>query len=97
MMFGIEKKTVTVAEFVEDFYKSSDKVVLHDKIEGTLVRTLYDQYKAFCFENGAKMLSARGFAKKIEDEYTLTTERCTVRSEAEGGKIEYRLRFVKRE
>ena len=96
MMFEI-KKTGSVTEFVEDFYKSSDKVVLHDKIEGMLVGTLYDMYRAFCIENGMKMLSQRGFVKRIEDEYTLTTERCTVRSEAEGGRIEYRLRFVKRE
>lgn len=95
-MFEI-KKTGSVTEFVEDLYNSSDKMVLHDKIEGTLVGMLYDQYKAFCFERGARMLSTRGFVKKIEDEYTLTTERCTARSEAEGGRIEYRLRFVKRE
>lgn len=96
-MFGTEKKAVTVEEFIEDFYKSSDKMILHDKIEGMLVRTLYDMYIDFCREKGTKGLSARGFAKRIEDEYALTTERCTVRSEAEGGKIEYRLRFVKRE
>lgn len=97
MMFGIEKKTGSVTEFVEDLYKSSDKMVLHDKIEGTLVRTLYDQYRMFCMEKDARILSVRKFSEKVKSEYVLDTERCTTRSEIDGGKVEYQLRFVKRE
>lgn len=96
-MFGIEKKTGSVTEFVEDLYKSSDKMVLHDKIEGTLVRTLYDQYRMFCMEKDARILSVRKFSEKVKSEYVLDAERCTTRSEIDGGKVEYQLRFVKRE
>lgn len=97
MMFGMVKKAGSVTEFVEDFYKSSDKVVLHDKIEGTLVKILYDMYIDFCREKGTRGLSVRAFVKNVESEYTLSAERCTVRSEIEGGKTEFQMRFVKRE
>lgn len=97
MMFGIEKKTGSVTEFVEDFYKSSDKMILHDMIEGTLVRTLYDQYRMFCMEKDARILSVRKFSEKVKSEYVLNAERCTTKSEIDGGKVEYQLRFVRRE
>ena len=97
MMFGIEKKTGSVTEFLEDFYGSADKTILHDKIDGMLVKTLYEEYKKFCYGKGVKILSVRKFSEKVKSEYVLDAERCTTRSEIDGGKVEYQLRFVKRE
>lgn len=96
-MFGIEKKTGSVTEFLEDFYGSADKTILHDKIDGMLVKTLYEEYKKFCYGKGVKILSVRKFSEKVKSEYVLDAERCTTRSEIDGGKVEYQLRFVKRE
>ena len=97
MMFCFRKEVGSVTEFLEGFYGSADKTILHDKIDGMLVKTLYEEYRKFCDGKGVKTLSVRKFSEKVKSEYVLDAERCTTRSEIDGGKVEYQLRFIKRE
>lgn len=97
MMFCFKKEVGSVTGFLEGFYGSADKTILHDKIEGMLVKTLYEEYRKFCCEKGVKCLSVRKFTEKVKSEYVLNAERCTTKSEIDGGKVEFQLRFVKRE
>lgn len=96
-MFCFRKEVGSVTEFLEDFYGSADKTILHDKIDGMLVKTLYEEYRKFCDGKGVKALSVRKFSENVKSEYVLDAERCTTRSEIDGGKVEFQLRFIKRE
>lgn len=87
----------SVTEFMEEYYGSADKTVLHGRIEGTMVCILYEAYQKFCERKDAKVLSLRKFIEGVKTEYVLTTERVDVQSECDKDKAGAQLKFVKRD
>ena len=68
-------------------------MLIPDKLNGEMIREVYDAYKEYNINGGGKSLSIRKFSEKIRNEFALTTEK--VRTMQDDGKPTYRMKFAK--
>ena len=87
------KKQEGLMDFFEERYGTSDKLLIPDKLNGEMIRDVYDAYKEYNINGGGKSLSIRKFSEKIRNEFALTTEK--VRTMQDDGKPTYRMKFAK--
>lgn len=87
------KKQEGLMDFFEEYFGTSDKLLIPDKLNGVMIREIYDAYKDYNINGGGKSLSIRKFSEKIRNEFSLTTEK--VRTMQEDGKPTYRMKFAK--
>ena len=74
----------SIMDFIDQRFNTVEPEVICDRIEGSYLSEIYDDYRAMTMDGGGKAFSKRKFLEKLRNEFGLEIEK--VRSTKEDGK-----------